>query len=531
MTHKRGVFWCAGLFVALILYGTTVCPGVSWGDSGEAQLHTLADGWVVADQICRSHVTYYALARAVTWLTHVSPALAANLVAVLFGALTVANVAWLMATFCRSTIAVIAGVLLMLLSHTLWQMSTAAEVVTLSTALLTAELICIVRFCETRRAAYLVGALFCNGLGVATHNMAMLMWPAYGLVAAAYWNKRRELGTKTAIAALVGLFVGLTPLLALCVDHYLTHGSTEAMLKSALVGRYEGQVLNLTDLLGLSARSVGYVVMNFPTPVLFLAIPGFVVWSRRTQPAPRLLITTAAVIFALFAVRYNVPDQFTFLVHTYVFVAIFCAAGVDWLLGGTGGLPASERHGQTSCQGAQWHPLDWLLARLRGRAATVAVVALCSSSPLVYLAVPTLLRNHAPELALLSPRSLPYRDRYDWFVKPWRTGYDGAERYARETLEALPQGALLCADSTAFPPIVYLQAARSLRRDVRLDERAPWQTWLLPPQDVDAMRRRHREAGTLFTSSDVPRYVPKWLRGTPSRFQPVGHVFRVIADP
>jgi len=501
MTPGRGTFWCAGLVAAMIVYGATVLPGVSWGDSGEAQLHTMTSGWLVADQICRSHVTYFAVCRAIDRLLPIGPALAANIVAVIFGAITIANGAYLIATFCRTQAAIVAGTLLLLLSHTLWQMSTAAEVVTLSTALITAELIFCVRFVETRRPALLAVAFLCNGLGISTHNMAMLMWPAYGLVFVAYWKDWRRLEVRTLPLALVGLIVGLTPVLALCADHWLTHGSIGATLKSALIGNYRSQVFNVTGLAELGLKSAGYVVMNFPTPVLVLVVSGFLVWYRRTTKPLRLLITTAAVIFVLFAVRYNVPDQFTFFVHTHVFVAIFCAVGVDRLL--------AER----------------------GRTAAIAAIALSAVSPLVYLTAPTLLRNYAPELVPFPPRALPYRDPHDWFLKPWRTGYDGARRYARETLDSLPEGALLSADSTAYPPIVYLQTVESLRRDVRLDGRTDWQTWREPPAEVDAARQRHLATGTLFTSSDLPQYLPRWLRNSGLRFEPAGHVFRVIHDP
>ena len=89
--------WAVGFIAGLLLYGGTVAPGLLWGDSGEAQLQIALDGWYVNGEIVRSHVLYFAFARFLHWLLPLKATLAGNLTAALAGALTIANVAWLIA--------------------------------------------------------------------------------------------------------------------------------------------------------------------------------------------------------------------------------------------------------------------------------------------------------------------------------------------------------------------------------------------------------------------------------------------------
>lgn len=494
--------WLAALPGALALYLSTMAPGLLWGDSGYAQLHVALRGWVVDNEIVRSHVVYYALARGLAWASPLGPAQAANLVSAVCGAVTVANLAWLCARFCRAYAAVFCGTMLLMFSHTLWRLSTSAEVVTLTTALLTAELICCVRFVDGRRLRWLAAAMLVNGIGVSNHNFALLMWPVY-IAAAVVWRRHlpRPLG-RTALAACGPLLLGLIPILVLCVDDLLAHGSLRHTLSSLLLGTFREKLANVRNLGTYTLRSAGSLLLNFPTPLLFLAVPG-VAALRRNAPGPIfVLLAGGAAIYAAFGIRYRVPDQHMFLVPAYLFVALFMAAGVEWLLAHVG----AGRH---------------------GAAARLAACVLALPGPLVYAVVPPLLRTYAPYRAPIPTRSVPYRDRFNWFLRPWMTGYDGAERFAREVLASLPQDAWLVVDSTLLPPINFLQVAEGVRKDVRLDCWVTRQDWF-PADELPAARAEKLRAGLLFTASDDPSYLPPWLRETPSRLEPAGHVFRVL---
>ncbi len=485
--------WLAWFAAASVLYGATMTPGLSWGDSGEAQLHTADATWLFVD-ICRSHVPYYACTRLVDRLLPVGPVMAANLVAALFGAVTVANAALLMSRLCAGRIAAGVAALALLLSHTLWQMSTAAEVVTLSTALLTAEWLLVERFVATGRRGALAAAALCNGLGVSTHNMALLMWPVYLFIWFRYRRRPESPSTVTVLAALAAAVVGLSPMIALCAAYYVSTGDAEQMLKSALFGTYRGSVLNFAGLPGLALKSAGYILLNFP---IFapLAVLGVFELGRASARPVRDLFLGAALVYLLFALRYRVADQYTFFTHFHVLFAVFAAVG---------------------------------LGAIRWKRVWPLVIFACAS-PVLYSAAPSGIARVDALRALLPARALPYREPTRWFLQPWRAGDDGAERYAREVLESLPRGALLWADSTPYPPIAYMQSVAGIRTDVVLDGRVAASPWDIRSEETESLRPEALLAGSWFSTSDRPAYLPAWLRDRSDvAFESVGPLYRVV---
>ncbi|MCH7994011.1 MAG: DUF2723 domain-containing protein [Planctomycetes bacterium] len=440
--------WAVGFIAGLLLYGGTVAPGLLWGDSGEAQLQIALDGWYVNGEIVRSHVLYFAFARFLHWLLPLKATLAGNLTAALAGALTIANVAWLIAYLVRSIPAVICGTALLLFSHTLWQLSTSAEVVTTTTALMSAELVFFVKLIETRRLRWLAALAFANGLGVSNHNFALLIWPVYAVLVIAWWSTWSGGRLKKAATAIGCLLLGMGPVLALCFDDYLTRGSLTDTVESFLVGHYGHKVSNIGSLVSLCFRSIAMTGLNFPTPVVLLALPGGWWLARSGRRSLAVLLIGGLVMYGGFAVRYNVPDQHTFLVPAFIYVAVLAAVGID-------GWKAAGRR--------------WV---------TYLLIALSCVGPVVYAAVPPILKSVAPDTKLMPTRRVPYRERFSWFVHPWRVGYDGAARYARETLESLPDDAVLGVDTTLAAPLNYVQLAEEFRRDIRLDCRFVRQDWL-----------------------------------------------------
>lgn len=493
--------WLLGLVAGLVVYGISMAPGLLWGDSGEAQLQLILPGWYVNDEIARSHPLYYALASTALFLLPISAALAANLVSVVMGAVTIANIAAIVARLVHSRLAVFAATATLLFSHTLWQLSASAEVVSTTTALLSAELLFVLTLCQTGRLRYLALTALMNGLGVSNHNFALLIWPVYVLVALRFWSAWRPRAARALPLAGACLLLGMAPILAMCIDDLRTHRSLAHTLESFLVGHYGSYVFNVGRLPVLLARTVGYVLLNFPTPLILLVIWPGLSRAKRIEPRPfRWVFIAALAVHLLFAIRYDVPDQHTFLVPTWLFVALLIGIGADQLVKRRN-TPALRR--------------------------AVAMSALLS--PLAYLAVPAVLRSTAPDLDLLPTREVLYRDRWTWFLQPWRTGYDGAERFALDTFELLPENAWLVLDATVCPPLNYLQVAENLRRDVRLDSWLAEQHWL--PSDEKSLERGRQAAlleGRLFTTSIERRYTPPWLLDLPVRFEPTGHLYRAV---
>ncbi|HRX86469.1 MAG TPA: DUF2723 domain-containing protein [Phycisphaerae bacterium] len=489
--------WLGAGGVAAALYLLTMAPGVLWGDSGDAQVRVLIGAWSDTRDLARAHVSFYALAIFAHRVLQVPAAIAANAVAALAGAVTVANTAVLLRLLIRGRTAWYAGVAVLMCSHTLWQMSCGAEVVTLSTALLSAELLCMVRYLQTGRRAWLIGAAIANGLGWTTHNLALLTWPAYGVL---LLLNRRQLARqywRVALGAAAAWGLGALPLIILTVQAFISTGALAQTLRSLFVGVYARQVFWHAVGAGTALRVGAYFLLNFPTPLLLLAPWGWLALRRSAGRNVWTYLSVAGITYLLFGARYHVADQYTFLVHAYLFVALGIAVGAE-----------------------RW------LARFRGAPMRAAVVVLAVTGPMLYALAPALARRVHPRF-LDSIRAIPHRDEYAWFLQPWRVGDHGAADFAREILHALPANAFLYADRTVREPLEYVQASEHLRTDIRLigaQQRSASDRPGFTAQDAaDAVTH-----GTLFTTEDKPAYLPDWLIAPQWGFERDGPVYRVV---
>src|SRR5262249_23680990 len=80
------------------------------------------------------------------------------------------------------------------------------------------------------------------------------------------------------------------------------------------------------------------------------------------------------------------------------------------------------------------------------------------------IAAPTMRRAN---LRFVS-RTVPYRDPYDFFIKPWKCGDTGQRRYVNEVYAQLPPGSVLFTSYTMQFMLEYGQLVDRLRPDVTL---------------------------------------------------------------
>lgn len=489
--------WLPVFLASFALYAATLAPGPLWQDSGEVQLRVLLGEFDDASSLARSHVLYYLIAAAFRAVPVGGAAFTANLVAALFGAVSVANVGWLAARVTGRPFAGVATAMLLGLSHTLWQFSTGAEVLTLFAALLSAELCLLWRFAGDRRARWLYGLAFCNGLGLADHNFALLSAVVY--VGVAVWRRASlpKPAARTLGIAAIAWLAGAAPLAALAVRTMQRGAGVAATAESLLVGRYGHSVFNVADLPHLGLEAVAYVMLNFPTPLLLLMPIGW--WLARRQVARWLWVTWTAlfVVHFGFAARYDVPDQYTFMIPSYVLLAAFGGCGIAWLR-------------------ARWP------SRRGGR----VILASASLAPLAYLAAPEVVARLPSGLVPVPTHAMPYTDPLAWFLRPWRVGADGPARYARETLAELPSDAVLLASSTLAPPLLYVQHAENVAPRVRVV------TTLRPDGETLTLARLAElaTAGRLYVTTAPPRNIAaahrQWIVEHCELYR-AGPVFRV----
>jgi hypothetical protein len=84
----------------------------------------------------------------------------------------------------------------------------------------------------------------------------------------------------------------------------------------------------------------------------------------------------------------------------------------------------------------------------------------------IYAAAPELARKWQVNIGARG--DIPYRDDYEYFLKPWRTGERGPERFAEEALATAEQNAVIWADTTTVAPLLYVQETKDRRPDVKV---------------------------------------------------------------
>ena len=250
---------------------------------------------------------------------------------------------------------------------------------------------------------------------------------------------RRSIRAKD-LAIVAALWIlGALPIEYLIIKNMVHSGDVLGTLASAAFGnRWQAEVLNTNLSWKLVREDLLFLVLNFPTPNALLFFVGLL-GLRRVGPASgfRGVILALLVLFFVFAARYTVADRFAFFLPFYCVVAVVIGLG--------------------ACA---------LQTRVRHMAVPCLIVAFSVLPVAVYMTAPALAQRL--NLSLGTRQDIPYRNDYEYFLRPWKSGYTGAERFAREALETVEPNAMLCADSTTVAPLLYMQEVRGLRPDVKI---------------------------------------------------------------
>jgi hypothetical protein len=424
--------------LAAVLYGVSCAPGAVWQDSGLIQYrvwHNDIEGFL---GLAISHPLYYLLAIAAKYIPLGGFGHRVNLISGIAGALAVANLYLLMRLWLGRTFPAVIAAATLALAHTFWWHASIAETYTLWTALFTGELIMLLQYTRTGRVGYLYLLGLLNGLALAVHMLASIPLVCYGVFLVVLLA-RRAIRVRD-VAAIVALgMIGAAPLEYLIATNMATSGKILGTLASAAFGdRWRGAVLNTHLSWSILRDSFLFFVLNFPTPNALLFFVGlYALYRRKTPAAFRNLVLALLVLFFVFAVRYTIADRYAFFIPFYVLAAVVIGWG------------AHE-----------------FLSRVQRQAVPYLVGAFTLLPIGVYAAAPALAeRLH---LSLGTRQDIPYRNDYEYFLRPWRTGYTGAERFAREALAGVGPNAVLHADTTTVAPLLYLQEVEGVRPDVQI---------------------------------------------------------------
>jgi len=493
---RKSRLWLEYLVVlsaVTLLYILTVAPGPLLQDNGLAQVRVLTRDYVGDLGLALAHPLFYLIAQVFQWLPLSSSALKTNLVAAVFASFTVANVYLLLSMLLKHQpirrSAALIGAISLALAHTFWQHAALAEVYSVSTAILTLELILLVQFYQTGRIYWWLGAVFLNGLECANHMLAVV-----SLVPILLWSfwlvRRKKLQLRWFFPAFFFWIVGALPYEYLGFQLWREGASLGQVLHSMLFGRYQQQVLNVAFRPILLVMTLGVFVLNFPTPNILL-IPAGLLRAKKILPSPFIVLLALLTLFhLLFAMRYPVRDQYTFFIVTIIFLSIWLAIGFA----------------------------NFILMKPRWKFAvfTMAFIPLP-----VYAFLPAIVLHFKPNFA---HPPIPYRNEAQYFFHPWKTGYDAPERLVHDVFELADPNAVILADSTSIRPFQYIQLTQNLRPDLTITESLY--------DDVPEDRRIELLVQTLntrqvFIIRPYPGYAPAWILKN-FTLQPTGPIFQVL---
>jgi hypothetical protein len=437
-TSSTGTRYLLIFLAAAALYGVSCAPGAVWQDSGLIQYrvwHNDIEGFL---GLALSHPLYYLVAIAAKYIPLGAFGHRVNLVSAVAGAAAVANLYLLVRLWLGREFPAVIAAATLALAHTFWWHASIAETYTLWTALFTGELIMLLQYTRTGRVRYLYLLGLLNGMALAVHMLASIPLVCYGVFLVVLLARRAIRVRDVAAVVALGM-IGAAPLEYLIATNMATSGKILGTLASAAFGdRWRGAVLNTHLSWGIVRDSLLFFVLNFPAPNALLFFVGLYALCRLKPPAAfRNVVLVLLVLFFAFAVRYTIADRYAFFIPFYTLAAVVIGWGV--------------------------HELQ---SHIQRRAVAYLIGAFTLLPIGVYAAAPALAqRLHLP---LGTRQDIPYRNDYEYFLRPWRTGYTGAERFAREALAGVGQNAVLHADTTTVAPLLYVQEVEGFRPDVQI---------------------------------------------------------------
>ncbi len=424
------------LAAAIVLYVVSCAPGVLWQDSGMIQYRVLHNDIEGGMGLALSHPLFYILAIGTKFIPFGGFVYKVNLVAAVAAAVAVANVFLFLRLWLGKNLPAVTGAVTLAVSHTFWWHASVVETYTLYTAILTAELIMLLQYVRTSRTGYLYWLGLLNGLSIADHMLGSIPFLCYAVFIVVLLAKKQIRVGNFVIIVLLWV-VGALPYEYLIIKELIQTGELAATLKSAAFGSsWQGAVLNTTLSLRIIKENIMWMLLNFPTPNILLLFVGLAVLYK-VGPSRGFsnIIIALLVLFLVFAFRYTIVDRYAFFIPFYCMVSILIGVG------------ASVFFGREKRKVLAWLVLLLILLPIP-----------------VYTAAPELAR----QLGVKSGRGreIPYRNDYTYFLRPWKTGYRGADRFASEALAKVEDKAIIYADGSTAYSLLLAQETGGKRPDI-----------------------------------------------------------------
>jgi len=421
-----------------VLYVVSCAPGALWQDSGLIQYriwHNNIEGFL---GLAISHPLFYILAIGAKYVPLGEFGHRVNLVSAIAAAVAVANLFLLVRLWLGKNLPAAITAVTFAVSHTFWCHASIIETYTLWTAIFSAELIMLLQYTKTKRVCYLYWLGLLNGLAIAVHMLASIPFLCYA-VFLVFLLVRKEIRSKDLGIITLLWIVGALPYECLIIKNMVQSGDVAGTLASAAFGaRWQAEVLNTSLSVKTVKENFLFILLNFPTPNILLFFVGCFGLSKISPSSGfRNIMAGLIVSFFVFAFRYTITDRYAFFIPFYCVASVFMGLGAHLLQEG-----------------------------INRRVFVYAVLVFSFLPVTVYATAPRLAEKMRLDLGTRG--DVPYRNDYEYFLQPWKTGYKGAERFAEEALDAVGDNAIICADSTTVAPLLYVQEVKGQRPDVKI---------------------------------------------------------------
>lgn len=475
---RAGTVWLVVVLAGLVLYMATCQRGVSWQDSGMYQWRVAVGDYTGRLGLALAHPLYIAMGRLMGAIPFGTLPGRLNLLSGVGMALALGNLAGAVIALTGRRWAGGAAAALLAVSHTPWWLATVAEVYTWSLAGLMAEVWLLAVLLRRPRWDALAVLALINGLGLCIHNVALLSLPVY-VVVAVWLVARRKLPVWALVVAGLAWLVGSSMYLAMIAELAGRTGDWPAALRSALVGEYGRQVLNIGRASPQLKANLALILMNFVSLMTPLAVIGWMVLPRRAGRPTTVALAALTAIHVLFVARYPVPDQFTFMLPTLGLLAVVA------------GVAAAELGGDRPAR--------------RSVVAGLVVLSVVFQ-PVLYAVAPGAIRSAGRAPA--RQRNLPFRDELRYWLVPWKHNETSAQRFALTALQqARPDGVILAAETSRYPLMV-AQKVYGLAPNVTIIR--PGGSWPVYSQSPHAFRAALGDRN-LYVVTTARAYLPDQL--------------------
>ena len=482
-------------FAALFLYAATCAPGPLWQDAGMYQYRIWHNDIEGKLGLALSHPLYHIIGIAVKYIPIGEFAYRINMISAVAGALAIANLFLLLRLWLGRNPGAILAAITLAVSWTHWQFAAVAEVYTLYSALFLAELIFLLGYVQTKRVSFLYLLGLFNGLAIAVHMFASIGFICY-LVFLIVLLTKKQISLKH-FAVITFLWVaGASSYEYLIIKNIIQSGDFSGTIASALFGNtWQGAVLNINLSARVIKENIIFMAYNFATPNVFLFFAGLYRLKKfaRSRGFGNIILALL-VLFFLFAFRYTVPDRYSF------FMPFYCIASILIGLG-----------------------FDVLIIKPNRRVMTYLVFIASFTTIPVYIAAPIAAQKTGFKLP--TRREIPYRNDYNWFLRPWQSGNKGPEQFANEVFSTVQHDAVIYADGTTVYPLLYLQQVKGVHKDVIIAT-GHGSANNLNKYGEDAIDRLFSEHA-IYVVSPVPGYCPEFLLAR-YKFDKAGILWRAV---